>query len=55
MGQTDEKARWRLTDTLSVPVTVLHVAETEGRARVVSSTGEKWVALTELEYEGSET
>jgi hypothetical protein len=54
MGQTDEKARWRLTDTLSVPVTVLHVAEAEGRARVLSATGEKWVRLDELELEGDE-
>lgn len=54
MGQTDEKARWRLTDTMSVPVTVLHVAESEGRARVLSATGEKWVPLAELELKGSE-
>lgn len=54
MGQTDERARWCLTDTLSVPVTVLHVSESEGRARVLSATGEKWVRLAELEYEGSE-
>lgn len=51
MGQTDERARWRLTDTLSVPVTVLHVAEDEGQARILASSGEKWVPLTELDRE----
>jgi hypothetical protein len=51
----DDKARWRLTDTLSVPVTVLQVVETEGRAYVSSSTGEKWIRLDELELEGSES
>lgn len=51
MGQTDEKARWRLTDTLSVPVTVLHVVEDTGQARILAASGEKWVALTELERE----
>jgi hypothetical protein len=56
MGQTDQKARWRLTDTLSVPVTVLQVLETEGRAHVLAASGEKWVPLTELDRdpEGSE-
>lgn len=53
MRHADHQARWQLTDTLSVPVTVLHVAD--DRARVSSSTGEKWIPVSELAQSGEES
>lgn len=39
-------ARWRITDTLAVPVEVLQVVD--GQARIRAASGEKWVPAGEI-------
>lgn len=39
-------ARWRITDTLTVPVEVLQIVD--GQAHIRAASGEKWVPAGEI-------
>lgn len=44
-------ATWKITDTMAVKVEVIHIAD-NGQAKIRATSGEQWVRLDELQFEG---